>query len=79
MDGSQKKKSLDAIVAAINIGAGIGAAIIPANKSRAAGANEDRIEKIMHPEVSILAIETTYKVKGVLVAKGRSLTSGNLN
>ncbi len=79
MDGSQKKKSFDAIVSAINIGAWIAAAIITANKSKAAGANSDRIEKIMHPEVSTLAIETTYKVKGVLVAEGRSPTSGNLN
>ncbi|HEU4604854.1 MAG TPA: hypothetical protein VFS46_01315 [Nitrososphaera sp.] len=48
MDGSQKKKSFDAVVAAINMaamGAGIAAAVIAASKSKAAGADADRIEK----------------------------------
>lgn len=48
MDGSQKKKSFDAVVAVINMaamGAGIAAAVIAASKSKAAGADADRIEK----------------------------------
>ena len=48
MDGSQKKKGFDAIVAAINMaamGAGLAAAVIAASKSKAAGADADRIEK----------------------------------
>lgn len=48
MDESQKKKSFDAIITAINMaamGAGIAAAAIAAGKSRAAGADASRIEK----------------------------------
>jgi t-SNARE complex subunit (syntaxin) len=47
-ESSQRKKSLDAVITAINMvamGAGIAAAIIAANKNRATGANADRIEK----------------------------------
>ena len=48
MDESQKKKSFDAIIAAVNMaamGAGIAAAVIAAGKSKAADADADRIEK----------------------------------
>jgi hypothetical protein len=45
---SQKKKSFDALVTAINMtamGAGIATAVIAANKSKAASADAVRIEK----------------------------------
>lgn len=48
MDGSQKKKSFDAVVTAINMaamGAGIAAAVIAASKSKAAGADAAKIQK----------------------------------
>ncbi|HXV45359.1 MAG TPA: hypothetical protein VD736_01670 [Nitrososphaera sp.] len=48
MDVSQKKKGSDAIITAIHMaamGAGIAAAVIAANKSKAASAETGRIEK----------------------------------
>jgi t-SNARE complex subunit (syntaxin) len=48
MDASQRKKGSDAIITAINMaamGAGIAAAVIAANKSKAASADAGRIEK----------------------------------
>jgi phosphoribosylcarboxyaminoimidazole (NCAIR) mutase len=46
MDESpQKKKGFDALVTAINMGAGIAAAVIAANKSKEASTDAGRIEK----------------------------------
>jgi hypothetical protein len=47
-ESSQKKKGFDAIITAINMaamGAGIAAAVIAANKSKAANADAGRIER----------------------------------
>lgn len=47
-ESSQKKKSVDAIITAINMaamGAGIAAAVLAANKSKSASTDADRIEK----------------------------------
>jgi hypothetical protein len=47
-DSSQKKKSFDAIITAINMaamGAGIAAAVLAANKSKSANTDAARIEK----------------------------------
>lgn len=47
-ESSQKKKSFDVIVTAINMaamGAGIAAAVLAANKSKSAGTDAARIEK----------------------------------
>jgi flagellar hook-basal body complex protein FliE len=47
-ESSQKKKSFDAIITAINMaamGAGIAAAVLAANKSKSANADAARIEK----------------------------------
>ncbi|HEX7031678.1 MAG TPA: hypothetical protein VF172_01635 [Nitrososphaera sp.] len=47
-ESSQKKKSFDAIITAINMaamGAGIAAAVFAANRSKSVSADADRIEK----------------------------------
>ena len=54
--------------------------IIAANKSKAAGANADRIEKSMHQEVSAAAKEAkSRRSKECWSYRGRIPTSGNLN
>lgn len=44
-ESSQKKKGFDAIITAVNMGAGIAAAVIAANKSKDASDDAGRIEK----------------------------------